>query len=118
MRITEAMDRADRMRPNAVHQYDKRLSLYKLECQFADMMGLDEPTWELDSNEDYDLLIPDPHSQVYPYHLMAFIDFAQEETDLYQIDMIMANQELSDVQSWWRRNNREKDDTKFKGVFI
>lgn len=118
MRITEAMDRADRMRPNAVHQYDKRLSLYKLECQIAEMMGVDEPEWEMDSNEDYELLVPDPHSQIYPFHLMAYIDFAQEETDLYQIDMIMANQALADVQSWWRKSHRQKDDVQIKGVFI
>lgn len=117
MTITEAMDRADRIRPNAVHPHDKRLSLYKLEAQIAEMMGVDVPEWT-DDEDDYELLVQDPYSEVYPMHLCACIDWVQEETDLYQIDMITANQAFTELKAWWRRNNRQMEDIHYKGVFI
>ena len=118
MRVNEAIDRADRLRPNAVNYFDKRLSLYRLEMEIAEMMELEEmPEWE-DAEGDYELLVPDPHSEVYPLHLLAYIDHVQEETDLYQIDMITANQALAEVKAWWRRNNKEQKDIRFRRVFI
>ena len=116
MKLREAIDRADRIRPNAVHQDDKRLALYKLECDVAEMMGEELPEW--DPDDDCDLLMPDPHSEIYPAHLCAYIDWAQEETDLYQIDMFMANQTMAEAKAFWRRNVRQDEDIKIKGVFV
>ena len=117
MTISEALDRADRMRPNAVHYDDKKRSLWKLETQFAEMIGDEIPDWT-NEEEDYELLIPAPYDQSYVYHLMAFIDHAQEETDLYMIDSAMANQETKEAMAWYRRNVRQHTDTRFRGVFI
>lgn len=117
MTIRDAIDRADRIRPNAVHPYDKRLELHKIESQISEMMEVEEPEWP-DSEEDYELILQDPYSEVYVKSICAYIDWVQEETDLYQIDMIMANQAMAETKAWYRRNNREKGNTKFKGVFI
>lgn len=116
MRINEVMDRADRMRPNSVHPDDKRRYLWNLEATIAEMMEVEAPEW--DDESDYELLLPDTYSTAYVYNLMGFIDYAQEEIDLYQADMMMANQSLSEAQAWFRRNHREIGNTKFKGVFI
>lgn len=117
MTIRDAIERADRIRPNVVHEDDKRLELYKIEAQIAEMMEQDIPEWT-DPEVNYELLLPEPYAQVYPLSLCAHIDYVQEETDLYQIDMITANQAMREAQAWYRRNNQEVNDTRFTGVFI
>ena len=115
MRMREAMDRADHMRPNAVHFDDKKQVLWELESQFAEMIGEDIPDW---SDEDYDgeLIVTDPYAIVYVLSLMAFIDLAQEETDLYQLDAPMANEKQAEVRALYRRHHRGRQ-PQLKGVF-
>lgn len=103
MRMTEAMDRADRMRPNAVHYEDKKQALWELESQFAEMIGEDIPDW--DNGDDPELIVADPYSIVYVLSLMAFIDFAQEELNLYQVDAMMANEKQAEVRALYRRHH-------------
>lgn len=117
MRLSTAIDQADRMRPNNVARPEKVLSLYKLECQLHEMMGEEIPDWDLD-NDDPELSAPNQFARLYPLYLMAFIDHEQEETDLYEIDSITANNELAEYKAWYRRNNRHTEEIKFKGVFI
>ena len=117
MRLNKAIERADRMRPNTVSRIDKAYALLKLESEFLEMMGEDLPEWDLDS-DDPELCAPEQFARVYPLYLMAFIDHEQEETDLYQIDMITANSEIAEFKAWYRRNNPQHTDVKFKGVFI
>ena len=116
MRKSEAIDRADLMRPNAIPRPEKETWLDELEAEFQEMMGIEER--EIEADDDPELLIPDPQAQVYIACLLPSIDWYQEETDLYQIDMIAANQKLAEVKAWWRRNNRQTKDIRFKGVWL
>lgn len=116
MKMKEAIDRADRLRPNAVHPDDKKHALWELESQFAEMIGEDVPDWN-DKDYDGELLIASPYDIVYVLSLMAFIDFAQEEMDLYQIDAMMANQKQAEVKALYRRHH-EGPDIQIKGVFL
>lgn len=115
MRMREAMDRADRMRPNAVHFDDKKQALWELEAQFAEMIKEDIPDWS-DEDADPELIVADPYSIVYVLSLMAYIDFAQEETDLYQLDAVMANEKQAEVRALYRRHHSDKQ-PQIKGVF-
>ncbi len=116
MTMREAMDRADRLRPNAVHFDDKKHALWETESQIAEMVGEDIPDW---SDEDYDgdLIVADPYSEVYVFTLMAYIDAAQEETDLYQLDAPLANQKMAEVKALYRRHHKGHY-PQIKGVFI
>ena len=116
MRLHRAIDIADRMRPNNVELNEKISCLWRLECEFAEMMGEEFPDWT-DGAEDPELLIGAPHDQVYPMNLLPFIDHMQEEMDLYQVDAMAANQVLNDVTSMYRRSN-QANTAKIKGVFI
>jgi hypothetical protein len=116
MRVSRAIDIANWMRPNTLPREDLKNWLWELDIEIAEMMGQDAPEW--DELDDPELLIPDPKSNVYPLYLLPHIDHIQEETDLYQIDMIEANRALADVKAWWRRNNTGNADTKIKGVWI
>lgn len=114
MRMSEAMERADRLRPNAVHFEDKRQALWELESQFAEMIREDIPNWE--NGDDPELIVADPYAIVYVLSLMAFIDLAQEETDLYQLDAPMANEKQAEVRALYRRHHRDRQ-PQLKGVF-
>jgi len=118
MRVSEVLDRVDRLRPNAVDKDDKILHLWHLEAQIAEMQETDAPDWDESDVEDYVMLLPDPWSEWYIFALCTYVDYVQEETELYQIDSIMANEHLSKVQSWWRKNNKESDTTQFRGIFL
>ena len=115
MKMREAMDRADRMRPNAVHFEDKKHALWEQESQFAEMIGEDIPDWS-DEDADPELIVADPYSIVYVLSLMAFVDYAQEEMDLYQVDAMMANQKEAEVKALYRRHHRDHK-PQIKGVF-
>ena len=117
MRLSQAIEMADRMRPNVLLKEEKIIPLYKLETEIAQIMGEEAPEWDTTA-EDPELLAPDEHFMLYPYTLLPYIDHYQEETDLYQIDMITANQALADFRAQWARTHRHADTTQIKGVFI
>lgn len=118
MRVSEAIIKADRMRSNAVPDPDKRAWLLQLETEIAECMKKPVPVWGED--EDPELLAPDPFTQFYVVYLAAWIDYYQEEMDLYQIDTIMANNMISNFKSWYTRNHKSEDNNipKIKGVWI
>lgn len=116
MKMKEAMDRADRIRPNAVHPDDKKHALWELESQFAEMIGEDIPDWK-DEDANPELIVADPYSVVYVLSLMAYIDYAQEEMDLYQADAMLANQKQTEVRALYRRHHGSRE-PQIKGVFL
>lgn len=116
MNIKQAIDEADRLRPNTVHPDDKKHALWELEAQFMEMTGRKIPDWSDEDCND-ELIVDSPYDIVYTLSLMAFIDLAQEEMDLYQIDAQLANQKQTEVRSLFRRHHRMKM-PQIKGVFL
>lgn len=101
MTVSEAINRADELRPNAVDESLKISELHKLDYEFANDMGAEIPE---DYTEVTELIIPYPQNDVYVKFLCAQIDFINEETQLYQNDYIIANVAIADVKAWIRRN--------------
>ena len=117
MRTHEAIERADAMRPNSIPRPDKDRWLWQLEMEFAEIMGQEIP--EMGPDEDIELLLPDPKAYVYVLYLLPFIDLYLEDTDLYQIDMIQANNMITEVKTWLSRTGqKEQTAYRIKGVFI
>jgi len=118
MRLSKAIERADRMRPNNVPEPDKKQWLWLIETEYAEMMGQDVPEWT--AFEDPELILPAQFEQVYIYYLAAHIDHYQEEIDLYQIDSMMAAQLDDNIKRWWARNGETKTAVpeRIKGVWI
>lgn len=100
MTITQAIDKADMLRPNAIPYAIKAGWVLDLDGQFEEMMGI-----EGEERDKEQLLIGAPHENAYVLHVCAMIDLAQEETDLYQDDFMQANQALSEARAWYRRHN-------------
>lgn len=108
MTLGEAIAKADAMRPNAIDELDKVRWVLELESEFAETYGARFPDEDDMHDPDYELLVRFPRDNVYPLYLCAMIDNAQEETALYQNDMTIANQAVTDVKAWYRREHRAK----------
>ena len=102
MTVKESIKRADALRPNAIDEEMKAEWLVRFDGEIAELMGIDAP--KLQWPEDQELLMPYPKDEIYPLYLMARIDLANEETALYQNDMIVANQAITEAKAWWYRN--------------
>ena len=102
MKVKEAIKRADALRPNAIDEEMKAEWLVRFDSEIAELMGIEAPI--LHWPEDQELLMPFPKDEIYPLYLMARIDLANEETALYQNDMIVANQAITESKAWWYRN--------------
>ena len=61
-----------------------------------------DPVWP---ETDPELLMPFPHDDLYVAYLCAQIDFFNMEMDLYQNDMIVYNNAMSEARAWWRRHH-------------
>lgn len=105
MKYSEAIDRANELRPNAILDARKAEWLYFYDAENAEIMGQTQErlNWP---DTDPDLMMPAPYDYIYPLYLMAMIDNAQEESDLYMNDMTIANQALMEARAAWRRNHR------------
>lgn len=62
-------------------------------------------TWP---EEDAALLTPAPYDGIYPMYLVAMIDYYNQESALYQNDMVLFNEAMAAARAWWRRNHRPK----------
>lgn len=133
MTISEAINRADEFRPNSIPDETKRAWLHAFEADIAEMMGVDCPTWDEDGEDpeytDAKLLIKHPKDYVYPLWLMPMIDLWNQDVQLYQVDIITANNALSDIKGYYARNkellsegdtssNTNKMPKKITGIFL
>lgn len=110
MTLSEAIEQANYLRPNAIDDIPKQGWIRELEGELAEMMGDDVP--EVDS--DSELLMPAPYDHIYPLYLAAMIDYAQEETQLYSVDIQIANSAIHQARAWWWRNHGRTKRTEFE----
>lgn len=134
MLISEAIYKANEFRPNTVPEKTKRAWLHAFEADIAEMMCVDCPTWDEESeNTEYadpELLVRHPKDYVYPLWLMPMIDLWNQDIQLYQVDIIIANNALSDIKGYYARNkdnlsdggssssSNDKMPNKITGIFL
>lgn len=106
MTINEAIVSADNLRMNALDEEQKARWLYELDCEFAEMMGRDIPTFKFP--EKRELMLGAPHEDVYVKYLVAMIDYYNGEGELYANDISIYNDAVSKAKAWWIRHNRPK----------
>ena len=105
MKYSEAIDRANELRPNAIPDQRKAEWLYSFDAEQAEVMGYEQERF-IWPETDPELCMPAPHDNIYPLYLMAMIDNAQEESDLYMNDMAISNQATMEARAWYRRTHR------------
>lgn len=104
MKVRDAIAQADKLRPNKISDERKARWLFELDADFAETMET-VPLEFTFPCEDTELLMPYPHDDVYALYLQAMIDFAQQDMELYENDMAMANAAADAAKAWWRRHH-------------
>ena len=112
MRLQQAMDRVDEMRPNMQSRELKIAWLSELDGLIhKEIILKHEHTTEQetfsgyteDTDPDTDLLAPWPYDEMYTYWLMARIDELNQETDKYNADRAKFENAYGEMQDWWNR---------------
>ncbi len=109
MKLREAIERADEVKPNAFTEKRKTEWLQELDGRIAaDVFLLSKPeldqirySWPEDG--DTELLVDPPHDAMYTVYLMAMIDFYNGEYQRYQNTSAMYSAMYSDFVTWFAR---------------
>lgn len=113
MTISEAISRANTVKPNTYSDLDKMRWLSTLDGIIKKHIidtheggedvvfnGYDE-----DTNPDTELLVPAPHDHIYIHWLEAQIDYANDEYDRYENTMGMYNNAYSAFSKYYNRTH-------------
>lgn len=113
MKLKEAIRKADQLRPNTIEEEIKAQWVAEIEGRVAETAREPQPTdgW---AEEDPVLIMPYPYDDIYVLFLMAKIDFANEEMDLYGDDSVIANERVDNALAWWVRNHPPRDAKRIK----
>lgn len=119
MTISEAIDRADALRPgNPIDPETKQRWLRETDGQLRaqvvsrcdtrafDGVGADTAPWDYGLEEDVLLLVPPPYDALYPHGLCAQIDLALGETDRYMNEAEQYNGLVTEWAAFVRRRFR------------
>lgn len=136
MKLQQAMDRVDEMRPNMQSRTLKLDWLSELDgliwreiiirhfmtteeyAAYDDRYGKNEagyfniPAYDEDTDEGKDLLVPFPYDNLYLYWLMAKIDEQTLEQDKYNSDRAMFNASYESFSDFWTRNHMPRTRTR------
>lgn len=112
MTIQQAMDKADRMKPNMMTAEDKIGFLSEIEGKIhEEIIMTHEHTAEEETRPEYDsntartteMLVPAPYDMIYVYWLMAQIDHVNQEMDKYNNDRSLFEDAWGNFADYWNR---------------
>ena len=120
MTIKEAIEKADRLRPNSFTVEDKKAwladfesriyneiySTHKCDIPFTDVSQMTEET---------KLFVKPPYDELYQLYLCSVVDFFNAEYSRYNNDMIMLNSLYSDYERYFNNNYESAGSTVIKG---
>ncbi|MCQ2439772.1 MAG: hypothetical protein MJ074_08425 [Oscillospiraceae bacterium] len=106
MRLLEAIEEADRIRPNEIRHETKALYIYELEGEIAEIM--EAPMHQPDFPDYTELLVPKPFDTLYQWFLAARIDLENQDNEQYVIDRAAFLDGLNAFRAWWARNRLKK----------
>lgn len=113
MTIQQAIDAADRMRPNQYDQSDKVTWLNELDIMAkGEIVDTHEDSdsviftgYNDDTDPDTVMLIPEPYSEAYLHYLFSKIDFNNAEYTRYNNDITMFNTLYSAFGDYYNRKH-------------
>lgn len=106
MRAKLAISRADALRPNTISEEQKAAWLSDLDGQLSEMLEV-EPQ-KNPFPEDFALLMPAPHEEIYQLYLICKIDYYNQEFTMYANDLAVYEAALAEAQAWYRRHHKPK----------
>ena len=121
MKLQQAIDRVDEMRPNMQSRTLKLDWLSELDGLIWEELIVKHhllpgeeirlaarPEYDEDTDEGQKLLVPAPYDNIYLYWLMAKIDEQTLETEKYNNDRAMFNASYESFSDYWTRNHMPK----------
>lgn len=122
MKIIEAINQIDSLKPNTYSVKQKILWLSQLEAivkrQVIDAHeGGEEVSFDgFDENTDVNtvLFMPAPFDMAYIYWLEAQIHYAYEDIDMYNAAIVMFNTAFSEYKADYKRNHAAKGKGRFR----
>lgn len=112
MNARKAISRADALRMNTISEEQKAAWLSDLDGQLAEMFGIETPKNRFP--EDFPLLMPAPHEEIYQLYLICKIDYYNQEYTMYANDLAVYTQALDEARAWYRRTHRPDFDVRLK----
>lgn len=115
MTIIQAISTTDEMKPNAMSATLKYKYLTEIEQLVHDEVLMrhvhppeqeTKPVYTEDTDDDTELLVPDPYSMLYVYWLMSKIDIQTQEDGRYNVDRAHFENAWETMSDWWTRNHR------------
>lgn len=129
MFISEAIETADKLKPNAYTREDKVKWLSDIDKQiFLEIIVTHVPPEETESLridsfagygpetdiENTELLAPSPFDEIYIHGLKRQIDLHNEEYSKYNNDCLLFNSAYTNFYDWYNRENTPKGEAAFK----
>ncbi len=121
MRLQQAIDRVDEMRPNMQSRELKIEWLSELDGLIWNELVVkhhllpgeeirlaSEPEYDSDTDPGQVLLVRHPYDNIYLYWLMAKIDEQTMEQEKYNNDQAMFNASYEQLSDWWTRKHMPK----------
>lgn len=103
MKLSQAIARADELRPNVLAEEQKAAWLWELEGQLGELLG--RPTRPCRWPEvDEELSVGLPHEELYVLYLVCKLDYYNQEMEFYASDMAIYNAALAEAQAWIGRH--------------
>lgn len=112
MTIQKALDLADQLKPNMMSRMVKIHFLDEIDKMIHGELVMTHehtaaeetvPSYDTDTDEGTELIIPGPYDMLYVYWLMSKIDELNQETDKYNNDRARFETEYEQASDWWTR---------------
>lgn len=124
MKVKDAIEKTNQLKANVyseenMSEWLSELENYAIESIFnrAEENSFSPVKYSYEDDEEKELMIPDPYSEIYIYYLAAKIDYWNKELDSYNNNMSMYNASYSSFAAKYRREHMPKQ-TKRPPVFL
>jgi hypothetical protein len=115
MKINKLLESVGHLKPNTVDVADIfdwideiEGIVYKGVFEKAEDTTFESPSYDYETDQDKDLLVPAPFDIIYFHYLSAKIDFTEGEINSYNNNMSLYNTAYDDFAAYYRRNHMPK----------
>ena len=116
MKIQEALDMADQLKPNAMTRDMKiryleildGMIFHEIVMKHEHEEGIECPKYDVDTDPGTELLIPDPYAEdMYIHWLLSKIDLQNQEMEKYNNDRVIFENAYETMSDWYTRNHMQ-----------
>lgn len=115
----QVMEQATRRKPNTVSDRDAADWVMDLNTRLIWELRMPEDLpcpkdWPEDG--DMPLAASGPYEDLYPFYLIAMIEYTCREHANYNNSIVLFNDRVADFRRWYRRTHRPEDSKPYEGV--